>query len=136
MSVNSTLIPNLSNDVDLAEIIVPSISLFLFLLYLCTFYTLFFFRPMMTNLGLKMLVRRRWARQIVFENDTILAVQTLRNTVTAAGVFASAAVVVSFFAFNQGQTLVGDNMTLPGIKFYGNSHLKLIYLTRCQEFRF
>lgn len=40
------------------------------------------------------------------------------SLLAAAGVFASAAVIIAFFAFQQGESLANTGSTLLGIKFY------------------
>ncbi len=100
------------------EYILPPIAAACIALYMGTYFVVLWHHPLRLNLGMKMAVRRRWAAHVVEDNQAIVAVQTLRNSQNAAAVFASAAVLVAFFAFQQGSTLVAAQSTLQGVKFY------------------
>src|SRR3990167_5863002 len=100
------------------EYILPPIGAFIFFGYMASFFWILWRHPLRLNLGLKMAVRRRWAVHVVEDNQAIIAVQTLRNTQNAAGVFASAAVIIAFFAFQQGSSLTNSASSLQGVKFY------------------
>jgi uncharacterized membrane protein len=104
-------------SVDL-EYVLPPIAASMFVGYMLTFFLVLWRHPLRLNLGVKMAVRRRWAVHVVEDNQAIIAVQTLRNTQNAAGVFASASVIVAFFAFQEGSTLSNSNQTFQGIKFF------------------
>lgn len=86
---------------DTLEYILPPIALALFAGYSVVWAYLLYFHPLSLNLGIKIAIRRRWGRQVVQANEAIVAVQTLRNSINAAAVFASASLVVAFFAFQQ-----------------------------------
>ncbi len=103
---------------DLLEVTLPPIALALFVGYMATFFVVLWRHPLRLNIGLKMAVRRRWGAHVVHGNQALIAVQTLRNTMTATGVFASAAIIVSFFAFQQGSTSTSNGLVLQGVKFY------------------
>jgi len=109
---------NASATVDSLEYILPPIGAFIFFGYMATFFVVLCTHPLRLNLGIRMAIRRRWAAHVVEDNQAIIAVQTLRNTQNAAGVFASASVIVAFFAFQQGASLSGEGSTLQGFKFY------------------
>jgi uncharacterized membrane protein len=113
--MNSTI--TMASEVNL-EYILPPIGLAVFLMYMTSYFVLLWRYPLRLNLGLKMAVRRRWAAHVVHDNQALIAVQTLRNSQLASGVFASAAVIVAFFAFQQGATLAGSGHSFQGIKFY------------------
>lgn len=100
------------------EYILPPIAAAVFISYLVVFFAILWRHPLRLNLGLKMAVRRRWAAHVVRDNQAITAVQTLRNTQNAANVFASAAVIVAFFAFQQAANLSTSGQTLQAVKFY------------------
>jgi uncharacterized membrane protein len=85
---------------------------------MASYFVLLWRHPLRLNLGLKMAVRRRWAAHVVHDNQAIIAVQTLRNSQMASGVFASAAVIAAFFAFQQGANLATSGQSFQGIKFY------------------
>lgn len=113
MNVTTTV----PSEVNL-EYILPPIALGIYLLYMTVFFVLLIRHPLRLNVGLKMAVRKRWAHHVVADNQAIIAVQTLRNSQNAAGIFASASVVVAFFAFQQAQNLAGGTQQLQSAKFY------------------
>jgi hypothetical protein len=100
------------------EAVLPPVAAALMVVYLGTFFVILLRHPLRVNLGLKMAIRRRWARHVVQDNQALTAVQTLRNSQNAAGVFASAAVIVAFFSFQQGSNLCTAGQALQGVKFY------------------
>jgi len=100
------------------EYILPPIAAVLFLGYMADFFCRLASHPLRSNLGLKMAARREWARHAIGDNQALVVIQTLRNTQNSAGVFASVAVVVAFFAFQQGATLSTAGSTLQASKFY------------------
>jgi uncharacterized membrane protein len=113
--MNSTV--TMASEVNL-EYILPPIALAVFLTYMTSYFVLLWRHPLRLNLGLKMAVRRRWAAHVVHDNQALIAVQTLRNSQLASGVFASAAVIVAFFALQQGATLASSGQSFQGVKFY------------------
>lgn len=102
--------------VDL-EYVLPPIALVLMVAYVVFYLVSLFKKPFSTNLGINLLIYRQWSRQII-ENpkDAIVAIQTLRNHITAASILASAAVVIAFFSFEKALSV--DANQLEAVKFY------------------
>ncbi len=103
---------------EILEWTLPPIALVLFGGYVTTYFVVLWRTPLRVNLGLKMALRRRWGAQVVRANEALIAVQALRNTMSATAVFASAAIIVAFFAFQQGGASTASGLALQGVKFY------------------
>ena len=114
----TTTIPVVVNELDPLEYILPPIALAVFLSYMAIFFLILRIHPMRINLGLKMLLRRRWAKHCVRDNQALVAVQTLRNSQNASSVFCSASVIVAFFAFQQAVNLNSIGLSYQANKFY------------------
>ena len=104
--------------VDVLPFILPPIALAGVIAYAIFFIIKVRRHPLTTNVGVNLLLYRAWSQRIIMTPpDAILAVQTLRNHITAASILATAATVVAFFAFDRALA-DGSSSSLEAVQFF------------------
>jgi uncharacterized membrane protein len=91
-------------DWSVTDIVLPSISAGLFLIYHAYFFLMYFFAPQYTNLGIQVKTRKHWLYTMLFTpGQEVLAIQTLRNAIMSASFFASIASGLAFYMMTLSQ---------------------------------